>query len=168
MVNYRGSVDAQGKRAAKALSEAELVQVNSLVKEAMGFSTERGDSLNVVNSPFASDTIDVAAALPEWRQPDNIELAKTVGKYLLLGLLALYAWFGVLRPLLRKHLQPEPLALPLTQSASASGTETLDPAIAQAQLRAIGHQANVQHAQDAATKDPRMVAMLIKHWMKEA
>ena len=171
VVNYRASVDAQGKRAAKALSTTELEQVNNLVKEAMGFSAERGDSLNVVNSPFASETIDVVE-LPVWRQPDNIELAKTGGKYLLLGILALYLWFGVLRPLLRKHLAPVQTVLPV----AGAGAEMAPPASAaadgnipaQAHERALQrHEENVQHAQELALKDPRMVAMLVKHWMSE-
>ena len=165
VVNYKSNADAQGKRTAKALSEAELLQVNNLVKEAMGFSAQRGDSLNVVNSPFASDTIEVAE-LPVWRQPDNIELAKTAGKYALLAMLALYLWFGVLRPLLRKHLQPPPVGgqghAPVVNAPEQEGD------LADAQQRAVSrHQKNVQHAQDVAKQDPRMVAMLLKQWMGE-
>ena len=174
VVNYRGTVDAKGKRTAQALSATELEQVNNLVKEAMGYSAERGDSVNVVNSPFASDTIEVVE-LPLWRQPENIELAKTLGKYLLLAMLALYLWFGVLRPLLRKHLQP---ALPETgkEEPFAAGSE--EHALAQAQIVAKAqaeaqerqarlHQHNVEYAQATAVKNPRMVAMLIKQWMAE-
>ena len=172
VVNYRGIVDAKGKRTAQALSATELVQVNNLVKEAMGYSAERGDSVNVVNSPFASDTVEVLE-LPLWRQPESIELAKTLGKYLLLTMLALYLWFGVLRPLLRKHLQP---ALPEAgkEEPFAAGSE--EHALAQAQIVAKAqaeaqerqarlHQHNVEYAQATAGKNPRMVAMLIKQWM---
>ena len=174
VVNYRGTVDAKGKRTAQALSVTELEQVNNLVKEAMGYSAERGDSLNVVNSPFASDTIEVVE-LPLWRQPENIELAKTLGKYLLLSMLALYLWFGVLRPLLRKHLQP---ALPETGKEEAMAAISEEHALAQAQIvakaeteaqerQALRHQDNIQYAQSTAVKNPRMVAMLIKQWMAE-
>ena len=174
VVNYRGTVDAKGKRTARALSATELEQVNNLVKEAMGFSAERGDSLNVVNSPFASDTIEVVE-LPLWRQPENIELAKTLGKYLLLSMLALYLWFGVLRPLLRKHLQP---ALPETNNEEALAAISEEHALAQAQIvakaeteaqerQALRHQDNIEYAQSTAVKNPRMVAMLIKQWMAE-
>jgi flagellar M-ring protein FliF len=165
VVNYRSSADAQGKRTAKALSEAELVQVNNLVKEAMGFSTQRGDSLNVVNSPFASDTIEVAE-LPVWRQPENMELAKAAGKYALLAMLALYLWFSVLRPLLRKHLQPLPVAG--QGKVPVANAQAQEEDLAGTKQRAVSrHQENVQHAQDVAKQDPRMVAMLLKHWMGE-
>ena len=171
VVNYRGSVDAQGKRAAKALTATELEQVNNLVKEAMGFSADRGDSLNVVNSAFASNTTE-AVELPLWKQPENIGLAKTAGQYLLIGMLALFAWFAVFRPLLRKHLQPEPVALPApdSQDDALEGNGQQVPAefLAQAQQRQEHrHVENVKYAQDLSVKDPQMVAMLMKHWMDE-
>jgi flagellar M-ring protein FliF len=172
VVNYRETAGAQGKRATQALSAKELEQITNLVKEAMGYSAERGDSLNVANSPFASDSADSSkvAELALWRQPDNIELAKTLGKYLLLGMLALYLWFAVLRPLLRKHLEPAQIAIPLAgkEPALLTASESQVKTMAQAQEReAERHHDNVQYAQETANKDPQMVAMLIKHWMAE-
>ncbi|MES2362329.1 MAG: flagellar basal-body MS-ring/collar protein FliF [Pseudomonadota bacterium] len=164
VVNYRNTVNAQGKRGAQALSATELAQINNLVKEAMGYSAERGDSLNVVNSPFAPDS-DILADLPLWKQPENIDMAKSLGKYLLLGMLALWLWLAVLRPLLRKHLQAPVAAMPpvaVTDKAPPENTEQQ----AQAQERqAQRHQGNLQYAKETASSDPRMVAMLIKHWM---
>ncbi|WP_341917703.1 flagellar basal-body MS-ring/collar protein FliF [Polaromonas sp. YR568] len=163
VVNYRGATGTQGKRAAQALTAAELEQIKNLARQAMGFSAERGDSLNVVNSPFASDATDTPE-LPVWRQPDNIEMAKAGGKYLLLGILALYLWFAVLRPLLRKHLHPAPA------QAEAPGHEEAPSAdaVAQSQERqAERHLENIRYAQETAAKEPRAVAMLIKHWMGE-
>ena len=172
VVNYRGSLNAQGKRAVQALSATELEQIQNLVKEAMGYSRERGDTLNVVNSPFASATPD-APELPVWREPDNIEMAKVAGKYLMMTILALFVWFSVLRPLLRKHLQPGQAAKGTgapgaTSSINAAGaTESADPAAQADARRTERHQDNVNFARDLAAKDPRVVAMLIKHWMEK-
>lgn len=169
VVNYRGNVDVQGKRAAQALSAIELEQVNNLVKEAMGFSADRGDSLNVVNSAFVSDVAE-KVVLPLWKQPENIELAKTAGQYALVGMLALFAWFALFRPLLRKHLAPPQAALPapVSQDARLPGVGQPVPAefLAQAQERqGQRHLENVKYAQDLSLKDPQMIAMLMKHWM---
>ncbi|MBC7444120.1 MAG: flagellar M-ring protein FliF, partial [Polaromonas sp.] len=169
VVNYRGSVDAQGKRAAQALTAIELEQVNNLVKEAMGFSADRGDSLNVVNSAFVSD-VSETVVLPLWKQPENIELAKTAGQYALVGMLALFAWFALFRPLLRKHLAPPQAALPapVSQDALLPGAGQPVPAelLAQAQeQQGQRHLENVKYAQDLSLKDPQMIAMLMKHWM---
>ncbi len=164
VVNYRGSQSAQGKRTVQALSAAELDQIQNLVKEAMGYSRERGDTLNVVNSPFAAESSD-APELPLWRQPDNIDIAKTAGKYLLMALLALYVWFAVLRPVLRRYLQPVPPA------PAASASDNVAPAAGDAAQAPDSeeqrHLENIKYARESALSDPRMVAMLIRHWMEK-
>lgn len=170
VVNYRGNGAAAGKRA--ALTAAELEQVRNLARQAMGFSAERGDSLNVVNSLFAADT--ETPELPLWRQPENVEIAKSSIKYLLLGLLALYLWLAVLRPLLRKHLQPASAA-GLAAGTAGLDSEPADGETAEQQAQAREqqeqrnrrHQANLQYAQEMAAKEPAMVAMLIKHWTEK-
>lgn len=52
LVNHRKDVDKTGKQITKALPDTEMKQINELVREAMGFNKERGDSLSVANSPF--------------------------------------------------------------------------------------------------------------------
>ncbi|HJS05952.1 MAG TPA: flagellar basal-body MS-ring/collar protein FliF [Variovorax sp.] len=159
---------ADGK--ARALAPAELEQIRNLVKEAMGYSQERGDSLNVLNSAFAREGRDEPQAeVPIWKDRDNIELAKRIGQYLLLGVLALFAWFAVLRPLLRKHLAPPPSAMPEAAPAAAVVADPDDEKSA-AQLSALQReaerrQADLDYVQQTAEQDPRLVATLIKHWM---
>lgn len=96
VVNHREAADSAGKPSQRALTPAEVEQIRNLVKEAMGFSQERGDSLNVVNSAFAREGGDAQAgpALPFWRDPANLGLAMTIAQYLLIAGLALFAWFA--------------------------------------------------------------------------
>ncbi|NMM08551.1 flagellar basal-body MS-ring/collar protein FliF [Polaromonas sp.] len=169
VVNYRSAAGAQGKPTAQALSAAELEQIQNLVKEAMGFNRERGDSVNVVNSLFATEVVETVD-VPAWRQAGNIEMAKTLGQYLLLGLAALFVWFAVLRPLLRKHLQPATAVAPPLGKQEPQPDITGAPGVASVQAQAAQregqrHLDNVQYAQDASANDPRMVAMLIQNWM---
>lgn len=172
VVNFRSVVDGKGKRTAQALTAIELEQVNNLVKEAMGFSAERGDSLNVVNSAFASDTIEVVE-LPLWKQPDNIELAKIGGNYLMLALLALFVWFSLLRPLLRKFLEPAQVALPAPDQETPVTPADPEQTRLRVQAQAEGqerqdqrHLENMKYAHEMAEKDPQIVAALMKHWME--
>ncbi len=166
VVNHRDTVDAAGKAGTQALTPAELAQIRNLAKEAMGFSTERGDSLNVVNSAFARDAeAGPAPELPFWRDRDNLALAKALGPYLLIGLLALFAWFAMLRPLMRRHLAPPPPA----QLATAVTTDTAappdDPEETLQQRESARQKADMDYAQQTADKDPKLVAALIQHWM---
>ncbi|MET3440772.1 flagellar M-ring protein FliF [Variovorax paradoxus] len=176
VVNHRDAPDGNGKMSQRALTPAEVEQIRNLVKEAMGFSQERGDSLNVVNSAFAREGGGSQAGpeLPFWRDPANLGLAKTAGQYLLLAFLALFAWFAVLRPLLRKHLAP-PVA-PAASASPASGAageagglsdeeEATASQTGARQREAERQRANLAYAHETADQDPRLVATLIKHWM---
>jgi flagellar M-ring protein FliF len=170
VVNYRTAAGTQGKPTAQALSPAELEQIQNLVKEAMGFNRDRGDSVNVVNSLFATDVVETVD-VPAWRQAGNIDMAKTLGQYLLLGLAALFVWFAVLRPLLRKHLQPAGAVAPPLGRQEPQPDVAGAPAVASVQAQAAQregqrHVDNVKYAQDASANDPRMVAALIQNWIK--
>lgn len=179
VVNYRGIGNA-GKTA--ALSDIELEQINNLVKEAMGYNAERGDSLNVVNSQFLVTKTEPEIVLPIWRQPVNVAMAMDAGKYLLIGLLGLYLWFAALRPLLRLHLgiTPTPAKTTKKGAAKAAAEAKANALTAQAapltpeQLAAEARKRdearemeNTKYAQDIAVKEPMMVAMLIKGWMEK-
>jgi flagellar M-ring protein FliF len=168
VVNNRTGDD---KGASRALTTAELDQIRNLAKEAMGFSQDRGDSLNVVNSAFADEREKEAPAQEFWRDPANIPLAKTLGMYLLIALLALFAWFAVARPLLRKHLAP-PAPPPVAAADDndvfaklATADEGPSPDEALRQREAERHKADLDFALEAATQDPKLVAIMIQHWM---
>ncbi|CAG9170844.1 flagellar basal-body MS-ring/collar protein FliF [Cupriavidus pampae] len=165
VVNYRQKADAKGKMVAEALPATMITQIENLTKEAMGYSTERGDSLNVVNSPFTDDRV-IEPEVPLWKQPQMIDLAKTGVGYLLLAILALFLWFKIARPVVRKYTAP-----PLPAPTEADGTteavllppeETTNPEI----LRlAAKYESDLALVRDAAQRDPRLVASVIKQWM---
>lgn len=165
VVNYRQKARANGKVVSEALPAAQLAQIENLTKEAMGFSADRGDSLNVVNSPFTVDN-DIKPELPLWKQPEMIALAKTAAGYLLLALLALFVWFKVARPVLRKYTAPP---LPPPQERSADNEAILlppeEPANPEVLRLAAKYESDLALVRDAAQRDPRLVASVIKNWM---
>lgn len=63
VVNYKTLPDGKPL----PLSNEQMKQIEALTREAMGFSEKRGDSLNVVNSPFNSSD-ESGGALPFWQQ----------------------------------------------------------------------------------------------------
>ncbi len=164
VVNDREATDGKGKTGTRALTPAEIEQVRNLAKEAMGFNQDRGDSLNVVNSAFAQDDRSAVASVPFWRDLENIDVGKTIGLYLLLAGLALFAWLAVLRPLLRKHLAP-----PMAPAAAAPADETADEALSAEesvrQREATRQKADTEYAHEIAEQDPKLVSALIHHWM---
>lgn len=81
----------------RAWDENELKRLEVLVRDAVGFNALRGDSVNVVNSPFADGGGDLIEKPPFYQEPWFWEIAKQV----LAGLFVLILIFGVLRPILR-------------------------------------------------------------------
>lgn len=98
VVDYRSRENEEGAVVRVPLKDTEMAYISTLVKEAVGFDAERGDSVNVINASFVeSQVLEPAAALPFWREPWIAEVAKqTLG-----GLAVLILALGVLRPVLR-------------------------------------------------------------------
>jgi len=167
VVNYRKVIDKAGKVSMKPLTPAETAQITNLVKEAMGYNQARGDTLNVVNSPFALTEQEPIPELPMWKQPDNIQLAKVSGKYLLMaaGLLLLY--LRVLKPMLKKIAEMPALSAP-DHNAHAHHAHIVQGAHGELIEIPEGHrnyQDSLTRAQKLANEDPRVVANIVKTWV---
>jgi len=161
VVNYKKTSDKDGKVVMKPLTEAEKTQITNLVKEAMGFNAERGDSVNVVNTPFARAELENIPELPFWKQPEYMEyiqMAQTAGKYLLMGLALFLLYLRVLKPLVKK------LAVAM-EKPPASQAAQLQHAEMMALPGQRNYQENLSRAQKMATEDPRVVANIVKTWV---
>jgi flagellar M-ring protein FliF len=161
VVNHRQVIDQDDKASTKPLSTQEMAQINTLVKEAIGFNGERGDTLNIVNASFTP--IPEAEAAPIWKDPGNIGMVKEIGKNLVLAGLILYLVLGVLRPTLRNLA-----TLPPARERAGEG-----PAIGEAPevrygaevSRKPAYESDLQAAKDIAKQDPRLVANVVKQWV---
>lgn len=173
VVNYRRIVDPKtGKVTIKALSAAEVAQINDLVKEAMGFSKERGDTLNVTNAPFdgVDKPVEPPAAVAWWRDPDNIALARDIGKFLVAAIVLTFLFFRILRPMMRPMFRkldeitdlPPPLEPVLTAEQEAQAAALMNETDT-GQVR--GYRENLQMAKNLAKEDPRVVANVVKAWV---
>ncbi len=95
VINDKQSINAEtGETQFIPWEEADLDRLEILVKDAVGFNAARGDSVNVINSPFMGKA-EVELGTPEfWSQPWFWEIMKQV----LAGLFLLVLIFGVIRP----------------------------------------------------------------------
>ena len=111
VVNHKKVTAPDGKVTYVALPAPELENVNALVREAIGFAKDRGDSINVVNAPFSREDAAKEVAVPLWKQPEVIDMGKEGARYLGLLMLALIVIFTVIRPSL-KALTAPPVVVP--------------------------------------------------------
>ena len=174
VVNYRRTVDKAGKVTVKPISPADMVQINNLVKEAMGYNKERGDSFSVANSAFEGIDRPAEATLEWWRDAANLPLAKELAKFLITALILLYLFIKIVRPMLRPVFRKidDFSAPPLIEEVVEDEAEKVDEELITKQELAIieentarGYRENLAMAKKLAAEDPRVVANVIKAWI---
>lgn len=163
VINHRKEVDGDGNVSYRPLTEAEQTQITDLVREAMGFNRDRGDSLSVVNTPFAGMEKEILPEVPLWKQPEVIQWGMDASKYLLAALVLAYLFFAYLRPLLRRAMNEvaPPPALPAAEvqteeNAVIENTEIID---------IPPRPDNLTVVRQIARDDPKMVANIVKSWV---
>ncbi len=157
VVNYR---DLDGELA--PLPEEELAKLNDLVKQAMGYSADRGDTLSVVNSQFSDAG---PQSVPVWENPVYLDYAMQLLKYLFIAVGLLFVWRLIIKPLLADNEENK-----LKRKAEAEQEELNREAALAAQRRASEmsrYEENLNTARTMAEKDPRAVAMVLRSWMEK-
>ncbi len=167
VVDDKLTTDENGEPQRTPRSPEELEQLTALVKEAVGFNAERGDSVNVISASFVAEPEDKEEEPPLWQQPWVFD----IGKQLLGWILALILIFAVLRPLLRSLTQiPSPA--PRGEEGDLDEyelQEELSREEAQRERRnpAASHEENLQTAKEIAKQDPKRVVQVVRTWLEE-
>lgn len=166
VVNYRTLADGK----TEALSADQLKQIEDLTREAMGYTEKRGDTLNVVNSPFNA-TDDVGGQLPFWQQQSFIDQMLNAGRWLLVLIVAWLLWRKAVRPQLVRR-QEEAKAVQEAQRARAEIEESVEVRLSkdeQLQQRRNNQRLSAevmsQRIREMSDNDPRVVALVIRQWM---
>jgi len=165
VVNHRVSTDPKGKTVSTPLSDKEIEQLTALVQQGIGFSTERGDQVKVINAPFRADVLPPAAATPLWQQPWLTDLLKSAAAPLALGLVGLAIVFALLRPAMKAMFTPPPPP-PGAQVNELIGGDTppLDPAAPPA-LEGPAANQRLESARKLAKENPAAVASIVRGWV---
>jgi flagellar M-ring protein FliF len=158
VVNHRKEA---GKTTSKPLSDIEVKQINDLVKEAMGFSKDRGDTISVANAPFTIvDKTDTG--IPLWKDPEILSILKDLLKYGAIAGIIAYLLLGVARPLIKSMLD----SLPKTSQKSVGSQLNIvaDGEEEQGASPAATLDKKIEQAREIAQQDPKIVANIIKDW----
>ncbi|MDF0605014.1 flagellar basal-body MS-ring/collar protein FliF [Neisseriaceae bacterium TC5R-5] len=189
VVNYRRMPDKNGELKPTPLTTQEVQQINNLVKEAMGYNVQRGDTLNVVNAAFADAEIPLTMQEKVTDYVSNN--APNLIKYTLLSIAVLYLLFGVVRPIMRDLTKSPPAVAgeggvdangqPIAgggrllgvagedgEVGTAGAAQMMDEvgansALREAQIR--HYTSNLEAVRDMVKTDPRMAAQIIKEWI---
>ncbi|HEX3382519.1 MAG TPA: flagellar basal-body MS-ring/collar protein FliF [Paraburkholderia sp.] len=181
VVNYLRVVDPKGHVTMQPVSADKLAQITQLVKDAMGFDASRGDSVNVVNSAFTTE-LDPNADLPWWRTPDMLALYKQIATYLGIGAVALFLYFVMVKPALRRAFPPPPEPVAALMSPDEPmlldgiPADERDGAVVEIEtdLETLAlenakhkYEKNLEFARNIARQDPKIVATVVKNWVSD-
>lgn len=162
VVNNMPVVDKNtGKVSYRSLTPAEKTQINDLAMQAMGFSKERGDSLTIVNTPFAGEPAEVLPAIPLWENPRVIENVKDALRFVV-GLIALFIIYRkVLKPMLNKLTAPKTAAAKPGEAPDTVVNISEDGTVSQSRP---AYEQKIETAKQIAKDNPRMVASVVANW----
>jgi len=160
VVNHRRSVDDEGKVTYAPLDPKEVEQIQSLVREAIGFTKDRGDALNVVNAAFSIEDMPKADPIPLWKDPDVVGLARSIGAQVGLVLLGLMAILFVIRPALKK---PPPPPAGARATAVVAGDVALPPPTAGTPFGQLSGAS--EEVIRLARENPATVANVVRSWV---
>lgn len=180
--------DGAGNMTYTPRSAEEVAQIQTLVRSAVGYSAERGDTVDVVNMQFAErpDLVapgtDANSGLLDFTRDDlmnGAEMAVTL-------LIALALVFFVMRPLLKKALTPEsePLALPEAAELGQHGVLIADGQVMEeespgprdktpawvANAKSMG-ETQLQTLKTVGTlveENPKQAALIVRDWLGSA
>lgn len=151
----------------------EIERLTQLVRDAVGFDIQRGDSVSLNNIAFTQP--GEMAPLPEpamWEEPWFWDVAKQV----LGGLVLLLLVFGLLRPIMRSLVEKAPA--PAARMATAPGAAGMAGGLAEDQLAltqapgapmlappVMAHEERMRNIRSLADNEPQLVAEVLKGWV---
>ncbi|WP_034458205.1 flagellar basal-body MS-ring/collar protein FliF [Buttiauxella noackiae] len=166
VVNYRQLTDGKPL----PLTAEQMKQIENLTREAMGYSDTRGDTLNVVNSPFSA-TEETSLELPFWKQQAFFEMLMSAGRWLVVLIVAWLLWCKLVRPLIQRKVEVQQTQVE-AQRQRAEEEDAVSVRLTkdeQQQQRKANQRLSAevmsQRIREMSDNDPRVVALVIRQWM---
>ncbi|WP_442108957.1 flagellar basal-body MS-ring/collar protein FliF [Pseudomonas sp. NUPR-001] len=151
----------------------DLARFTRLVQDAVGFDASRGDSVSVINVPFAADRGEVIAEIPFYSQPWFWDIIKQVMGVLFILVLV----FGVLRPVLNNITGHGKQPAGADGDMELGGMLGLDGDLANDRVSlggpqsillpspSEGYDAQLNAIKSLVAEDPGRVAQVVKEWI---
>lgn len=168
VVDDKQTRSPEGEVTRAPYTEEDLARFTTLVKEAVGFDPQRGDTVSVINTAFnAPAPVEPLPETPLLEQPWLWQAVRIAA----IALVGLFALFGIVRPVMRTLAEkaamlppppPSPEALSAEQQLAlpgGAGMARLPPPNA--------YETNLNSAKSLVQQDPKRVAQVVKQWIGE-
>jgi flagellar M-ring protein FliF len=166
------SVTVDGQAQPDPYSEEEIERLIGLVREAVGFDAERGDSVSLVQAPFRS--LEMADDL-DFQSPGLLDQIDFMGIFRIMAsvVMVLLLILLVVRPLMKSLSAPPPLrtlSLPGAGQAQASlpaAEQSYASGGGESAQRQVNYQERLSTARAVASQDPKRVASVVRQWVND-
>lgn len=167
VVNYQSS-EEKGKTVTKALTAEQVEQMTALVRETIGYNKDRGDSVNLMNAPFQVDAPQTDNT-PLWKQPEMVDLARSLAWPVGMSLFAALVLLGLVRPALKALGKPKEIPMAGAQLDTLEAETPQRPALPAPKqgepVPATPEELRLEEARVLARQNPMAVANIVKNWV---
>ena len=165
VVNYQ-TLEEKGKTVTKALTPEQVEQMTALVRDAIGFNKERGDSVNLMNAPFQALAVP-PSDVPLWKRPEVLDLLRSYAWPIGTVLLAMLVLWGLVRPVLLDARKAEAggRKLDALEAEQPERPPLPAPEARTEALPATPEQLRLEEARALAKQNPVAVANIVKTWV---
>lgn len=169
VINDKISYDDEGKSLYNPISPDELSRIEGLVKDAVGFNADRGDTISVINSSFAKPPPmlpSMEEEVPIYKQDWFLNLAKQV----MAGILILILMLSFIKPIINgiinskrkeidedKYHKKNKSEMPAIEDESEDLLKLPGPDEKSEKLK--------QHAQELAHNNSKEAAQVVMNWI---
>jgi flagellar M-ring protein FliF len=181
VVNHRYRTAEDGSVEADERTAEEITRISSLVKEAIGYDLQRGDSVQVISEAFyVPEPPEPLPEVPMWEEAWFWDTVLKFSGLILIPLLL----FGVLKPVMTRLIkQVSVTPMPKSVAAAAGGaTGSLEGGAAEGGAAMIGamdedaslhlpgpqsYEKTLDQARNMIEDDPKRVAQVLRKWILE-
>lgn len=178
IINWLPQKKEDGSEEMQPLPPEMLKEIESLTREAMGYSSGRGDSLSITNSRF-TDEGPLTEEPSVFTSPVIIAQALEYGKILLLLLVGWLLWRKGIRPQWQRYRKAQQAE---AEARMFKATQMKTPLVADDVIsddmdektrrrltrQRVSAEIQSQRIREMADKDPQVVAMVISQWLGKA
>lgn len=165
VVDDKDVINDAGETVKTPLASEDFVLIRGIVRDAIGFTEERGDSVTVYNSSFLpQDVLEEPEATPIWKQPWLLAIIKQV----FAGISVLIILFMFVRPAMKALMGKHISATAKSNSDSQALLEGSSGDVALPAGSAGNYPNYVQQlamAKELVSQDPKQVAKIVKNWV---
>ncbi len=162
MVDGKYQVDEDGKSTYIPRTPEELETIKNIAKKIVGFDEKRGDTIEVANVPF--DTSHLEKELSEADKFKTTEFWMNIGSYAAIGLLFLFLFQFVLKPLIQWVTGP----VMIEEEEPHKTVEEMELEDEEPEEFKIEERVDYRHiAQEITKNDPEKVAEFVRGWIRD-